>query len=41
MLGIETNIDEEDLVENEVLDSADAFTRGETPSKDSLDTSAA
>ena len=35
MLGIETNIDEEDLVENEVLDYADAFTRGDTPSKDS------
>ena len=41
MLGIETNIDEEDLVENEVLDYADAFTRGDTPSKDSQDTSAA
>ena len=41
MLGIETNIDEEYLAENEALDYADAFTRGDTPSKDSQDTSAA
>ena len=41
MLGIETKIDEEDLEENEVLDYADAFSRWDTPSKDSQNTTAA
>ena len=35
MLGIETKIDEEDLVANEILDYADTFAREETPSQDS------
>ena len=41
MLGIETKIDERDLVENEVLDYADAFARADTLSKDSQNTTAA
>ena len=41
MLGLETKIDEEDSEANEILDYSDAFTRDETPSEDSENTTAA
>ncbi|WP_303536000.1 putative Ig domain-containing protein [Synechococcus sp. YX-04-1] len=41
ILGLETKLDEEDLVANEVLDYSDAFARKDTPSKDSQNINAA